>query len=90
MDLVFVPPVDWDSLDARTRLRSFADADFCRIEHATGATHRFIRCLLPLPVPELGSEIRFGVWMSISGESWDIYAGGSKPEDMHGKTVSVT
>ncbi len=37
-----------------------------------------IRCILPLPVPELDRQFRFGVWMSVSEDSWRIYEAGFK------------
>lgn len=76
MDIAFGEPVDWGALDTATRRRSFADEDFCEVRYADGAVDRFIRCLLHLPVPELGEDFRFGVWMSVSERSWDIYRNG--------------
>lgn len=76
MDMMFGEPVDWDSLDAATLAASTLDDDFCEVRYSTGEVDRFIRCLLPLPVPKMGSEFRFGVWMSVSECSWDIYTEG--------------
>lgn len=76
MDLFFGEPVDWEALDRPTRRRSFVDEDFCEVRYADGAVDRFIRCLLHLPVPEFGDDFRFGVWISVSEQSWDIYRKG--------------
>ncbi|KQU75339.1 hypothetical protein ASC75_18490 [Aminobacter sp. DSM 101952] len=76
MDMMFGEPVDWDSLDDATRAASNLDDDFCEVRYSTGEVDRFIRCLLPLPVPNLSTEFRLGVWMSLSERSWDIYREG--------------
>ncbi len=76
MDLFFEEPFDWQSLDGETRRRSFLDEDFCEVRYGDGTVDRFIRCLLHLPVPELGEDFRFGVWMSVSERSWGIYLDG--------------
>ncbi|MGF7005760.1 DUF2199 domain-containing protein [Aminobacter sp. BE322] len=85
MDMMFGEPVDWDALDDATRAASTLDDDFCEVRHSTGEVDRFIRCLLPLPVPRMCSEFRLGVWMSVSERSWDIYgvgfASGTYAED---------
>lgn len=66
-------PVDWDALDRETRAASQLDDDFCEVRYSSGEVDRFIRCLLPLPVRRISSEFRFGVWMSVSERSWDVY-----------------
>ncbi|WP_109576935.1 DUF2199 domain-containing protein [Aminobacter sp. AP02] len=76
MDMMFGEPVDWDALDAAARTASTLDDDFCEVRHSTGEVDRFIRCLLPLPVPKMATEFRLGVWMSVSERSWDIYREG--------------
>jgi hypothetical protein len=76
MDMSFDVPVDWDELDGETREASWSDSDFCEVRFSTGQVNRFIRCLLPLPVPALSGEFRFGVWMSVSESSWNVYQEG--------------
>jgi hypothetical protein len=73
MDIALGLPVDWDALDQETRAASQLDEDFCQVRNSDGEMDRFIRCLLPLPVPGISSEFRFGVWMSVSERSWAIY-----------------
>lgn len=76
MDMSFRPPVEWSWLDDDARRASWANEDFCEIRFSANEIDRFIRCILPLPVPRLQSEFRFGVWMSVSDQSWDIYKAG--------------
>jgi hypothetical protein len=76
LDMMFGEPVDWDALDEATRAASSLDDDFCEVRYSTGEVDRFIRCLLPFPVPRMSVEFRFGVWMSVSERSWDIYRAG--------------
>lgn len=76
MDAHFGPPVDWASLDEAAQAASCFDDDFCYVQFPDGEITRLIRGLLPLPVPQLDSEFRFGVWVSISERSWDIYRAG--------------
>jgi hypothetical protein len=76
MALVFEAPVDWEALDEATRAASQLDSDFCEVRYSNGEVDRFIRCQLPLPVPRISDEFCFGVWMSVSERSWDIYEAG--------------
>lgn len=76
MDLAFGEPVDWDALDEETLRRSFVDSDFCEIRLPGGEVHRYIRAILPLPVPDLLDEFRFNIWVSVSERSWAIYRKG--------------
>jgi len=76
MDMAFAAPVDWEALDEATARALHLDDDFCELRHANGEVSRFIRCLLALPVPRIGSEFRFGVWMSVSEKSWGVYQEG--------------
>jgi hypothetical protein len=73
MDFAFGAPVDWTSLGWLERWRSRIDDDFCRIRYSSGEISRFIRCILPIPIPELDTEFRWGVWVSVSKDSWRIY-----------------
>lgn len=76
MDLSFRPPVEWAWLDDNVKQASWANEDFCEIRFSADEVDRFIRGILPLPVPRLDSEFRFGVWVSVSDQSWDIYKAG--------------
>ena len=73
MDFALALPLDWDDLDPATRAASHLDEDFCEVRYSNGEVSRFIRCVLPLPVPRIASEFRFGVWISVSERSRDIY-----------------
>jgi hypothetical protein len=73
MDMALASPVNWDNLDRETRAASQLDDDFCEVRYPNGEAHRFIRCVLPLPVHRIAGEFRLGVWMSVSERSWDIY-----------------
>jgi len=73
MDMALHVPVDPEGFDQETRAALRQDEDFCEVRHSSGQVDCLIRCLLPLPVPSTSSEFRFGVWMSISERSWDIY-----------------
>jgi len=76
MDMSFDGPVDFDALDEETAQVAHVDSDFCEVRYSTGEVDRFIRCLLPLPVPEIANEFCFGVWMSVSEASWNVYRDG--------------
>lgn len=73
MDLGYHSPAGWDDLTDAERARSHLDEDFCLMRHADGAVDRFIRAVLPIPVPEIEDEFRFGVWVSVSEKSWKSY-----------------
>jgi hypothetical protein len=76
MDLHFEAPVDFSLLDRKSRKRSHIDTDFCEVNLSDGSTQRYVRALLPLPVPQLEDEFRFGVWVSVSEKSWTVYREG--------------
>ncbi|BCG94976.1 DUF2199 domain-containing protein [Mesorhizobium sp. 131-2-1] len=76
MDVAFDVPVNPDSHDDDARLGLRQNDDFCEVRYASGRTDRFIRCLLPLPVHRLSDEFCFGVWMSLSERSWNVYRDG--------------
>ncbi|TGU18065.1 DUF2199 domain-containing protein, partial [Mesorhizobium sp. M4B.F.Ca.ET.150.01.1.1] len=65
-----------DALDDVARSTFRKNDDFFLFFYATGQTDRFIRCLLALPVPQLSDEFCFGVWMSVSERSWNVYRDG--------------
>lgn len=76
MDLAFSAPKPWgDGLDDDVLQRSSISDDFCEIIY-DDQTDRFIRVVLPIRVIGLGEEFRFGVWVSVSEASWDIYKQG--------------
>ncbi len=82
MDMAFGPPVDLDALGSSVvEMRPPDNGDFCEVRYASGEVDRFIRCVLALPVPRLNSEFRFGVWMSVSQRTWDIYGDGFETEN---------
>lgn len=56
--------------------RSFCTSDFCVLENADGTVERYIRCVTKLPVPALEDDFTYGVWMSVSQRSWDVYQRG--------------
>lgn len=75
MDLAFGPP-GWAALTGQEKARSQLSDDFCKIVYADGQIDRFIRTVLPIPVPDADDEFCFGVWVSISEKSWDAYLAG--------------
>lgn len=74
--LAFDVPVQWDKLSRLEKWRSRKDSDFCEVTHNSGETDRFIRCVLPIPVPDINEEFTFGVWISVSETSWRNYRSG--------------
>lgn len=76
MDLAFDAPVDWQTLDEQTTGQSHLSDDFCEVRYSGGEVDRFIRCLLPIPVRDAPDGFRFGVWMSVSERSWNVYSRG--------------
>lgn len=76
MDIAFEEPVDWNAIDERDRNACYLDEDFCTARYPSGEIVRLIRCILPLRVPCMESEFRFGVWMSVSETSWEAYSEG--------------
>ena len=76
MDIAMALPVEWDDLDEETRAASHLDEDFCELRYSNGEVARLVRCVLLLPVPSISGEFCFGVWVSVSEGSWDIYKAG--------------
>ena len=74
--MAFDAPVNREALEDSAQSTFRKNDDFCEVRRASGKTDRFIRCLLPLPVPQLGDVFRFGVWMSVSENSWNVYRDG--------------
>ncbi len=52
--------------------------DFCKIEYENGEIDRTIRCILNIPVHDTEEVFAFGIWMSVSEKSWEIYSAGFK------------
>jgi hypothetical protein len=76
MDIALALPISWDDLDADARAASQLDDDFCEVRYSSSQVDRFIRCVLALPVPGIADEFHFGVWVSVSERSWNIYRSG--------------
>ena len=76
MSLAFAAPLGWEELDDAVRQASSLDEDFCEIRHSSDRVDRFIRCVMPLFVRGMETEFVFGVWISVSEPSWEIYRQG--------------
>lgn len=68
-------PLDWAHdkpayWEGRRDEHDFLGDDLCSWTDDDGARHYFIRGLLPVPVPELEDELRYGVWSSLSEQSF--------------------
>lgn len=75
MDVGFDSPGRWLSRETNPDTRDKLDEDFCKI-YDDDDIERYIRCVLPFPVQEWEQTFQFGVWMSVSEKSWDIYKQG--------------
>lgn len=71
-------PDNWLDLSEAERTQSQMNSDFCYLKWEDGTVERYIRCIMELPVPSLDDVFTYGVWMSISEESWDIHLEGSE------------
>jgi hypothetical protein len=76
MDLAYNAPGPWDGLTHEEREASRLDKDFCRIVYPDGQRDHFIRAMMLLPVPALDEDFGFGVWVSVSENSWNAYEEG--------------
>ena len=77
--LAFGVPDHWLQLEKAVREASKIDDDLCLIDKTDGTQNHYIRCVLELPLilPDASSgEFQFGVWMSVSERSWNIYLDG--------------
>ncbi len=75
--LGFKVPDHWLNISEADMEASKISDDFCLIHESNGEIARYIRCVLPMPVSGFDDlEFGFGVWMSVSERSWDIYQGG--------------
>ena len=70
----FKAPDHWLNVSAADMETSWMSDDFCLIHESSGEVARYIRCVLQMPVSGFDAlEFGFGVWMSVSERSWDIY-----------------
>jgi hypothetical protein len=79
--LAFKAPANWLHLKKHEQLISKLSDDFCKIRRFGEATERYIRCVLPMQILGAGSgskNFQFGVWMSVSEQSWEIYKRGHR------------
>jgi hypothetical protein len=74
-----------DELEART----WDAGDFCTVDDDGGRTHRYVRALIEIPVPELEHRFAYGVWVEVETDSFndvlrryyapDVLAGDAQP-----------
>lgn len=62
-------PVPWLTASRRQRLRGVLGGEQCEL-----AEHRFVRGLIRLPIVEGADHFEWGVWVSLSRESYDRMA----------------
>jgi hypothetical protein len=77
--MAFKAPGNWLGLDEDVKAASHFNSDFCQINRPSGETERYIRCVLRMPIAGAGESedgFEFGVWMSVSEESWNVYRSG--------------
>jgi hypothetical protein len=82
--LAFGAPDAWRELDQAVRDSSNIDDDFCLVEKPDGTRLHYIRCVMELPLilsDNSVGEFQFGVWMSVSERSWNIYQDGYDTEN---------
>ncbi|MDJ0612986.1 MAG: DUF2199 domain-containing protein [Rhizobiaceae bacterium] len=79
-DIAMRVPDNWLSMKWYQRPLSMKGSEFCRIHNQSSEAERYIRCVLALPLKGTDEEFRFGVWMSVSKESWNIYRRGYRSE----------
>ena len=69
-DLAFDAPLHYDQLPEAERAgRARLDADFCVID----GKDRFIRAVCPVPIRGTEEHFAWGVWVSLSAESFERY-----------------
>jgi len=68
LDFGFDEPTYWDGGRAED---DFLTSDLCVWTDDDGARSYFVRGILSLPVPELGERFVYGVWGSLSAESFE-------------------
>lgn len=79
-DLAMRAPDNWLSLKWYQKPFSSKGNEFCRIQNGNEDIERYIRCILSLPLKDANGKLRFGVWMSVSKDSWDLYRSGIRSE----------
>jgi hypothetical protein len=74
----FKAPDHWlNGFEEKDTNASHLSDDFCVVHDIKGETARYIRCVLPMQLSGFENlEFGFGVWMSVSERSWDIYRDG--------------
>jgi hypothetical protein len=68
LDFGFDEPAHWDG---RRHDHDFLDADLCSWTDDVGTRCYFVRGVLEIPVHELGERFAYGVWGSLSEESFE-------------------
>jgi hypothetical protein len=72
--IAWLAPVHYDRLsDEDKEDIAKLETDFCRIEHPPGEMSYFIRCTLEQKVNGHDSDLDYGVWVSLSEESFSDY-----------------
>ena len=56
-----------DELETRT----WEAGDFCTVDDEGGRTHRYVRGLIEIPVPELDHRFAYGVWVEVETDSFN-------------------
>ena len=79
-DFAFRVPENWLAIGWLQKLISSKNSDFCKIRSFSRPIERYIRCLLPVPIQDHEETFHFGVWMSISEDSWGVYRNGFRTE----------
>ena len=70
-DLSFDAPLHYHGIPAEERAgRATLDADFCVID----GEDRFIRAVCPVPIRDTNDYFGWGIWVSLSAESFQRYA----------------
>lgn len=69
-------PDNWMTGDEQTDPNGKMNEDFCIFDRGNGQMERYIRCILLLPIQEHERSFMFGVWISVSEDSWEIYRDG--------------
>ena len=72
--LVYISPTNYDTLseDDKKNIGKL-DTDFCVITHSD-QTDRFVRCTLTQKVIDHCEDLEYGLWVSLSDESFQNYS----------------
>lgn len=74
-DISYAAPIHWS--DEAIPHGSYLDADICVIEDRDF----FLRCLLEIPIRSTDTRLGWGVWSSVSRESFQLYRTDVAPGD---------